>query len=126
MPAKKYDQKKPRMSLVPQQALMEVAKVMTFGANKYGDFNWRQGMDWLRLIDANMRHTSQWTQGQSIDDESGLNHLAHAAANCLMLLEYELNKLGEDNRYESVEARIDSIRGRGQYISDVSDTKEKI
>lgn len=89
------------MTLIPQAALMEVAKVMTFGAKKYGPHNWRGGIEWLRLADANMRHMSKWVDGQSIDDESKLNHLAHAAANALMLLEYELKKLGKDDRYDN-------------------------
>lgn len=76
-----------------------MAKVMTMGANKYGDYNWLKGMDWSRLYDAQSRHMNAWVRGINIDDESGLNHLAHAAANCLMLLEYELRKLGKDDRY---------------------------
>jgi len=97
---KKFDQDKPKMSLVPQEALMEVARVMTFGAVKYGDHNWRAGMKWSRLMDANMRHLSQWCSGDPHDSESKISHLAHAAANTLMLLECELKKIGNDDRYE--------------------------
>lgn len=99
MVAKKFDDQKPRMSLIPQRALMEVAKVMTMGAKKYDDHNWRKGMNWSRLSDAQLRHMAKFINGQNYDEESGLYELAHAAANCLMLLEYQLNNLGDDDRH---------------------------
>lgn len=89
------------MSLIPQKSLVELGNVMTHGAGKYGPHNWRAGMDWSRLLSAAMRHMAQWNEGESIDEESGLNHLAHAAANLLMLLEYEIKSLGKDDRYGS-------------------------
>lgn len=102
---KKFDNGKPRMSLVPQAALMEVAKVMTMGAVKYGDYNWKHGLDWSRLSDASLRHSAQWLDGIGLDDESGLSHLAHAAANLLMLLEFELKNEGKDDRYDNNKER---------------------
>jgi hypothetical protein len=80
---------------------MEVGQVMAMGANKYGDYNWRDGLDWTRLSDAGLRHIGQWVDGADLDDESGLNHLAHAAANMLMLLEYQIYKIGKDTRYDN-------------------------
>lgn len=91
---KKYDEGKNRMGLMCEnfsRALWEVAKVSTFGANKYGANNWQLlEHPKERLTDALCRHLFQYMQGQDIDDESGLNHLAHVCWNCLALLEFEL------------------------------------
>ena len=99
--AKKFDQGKPRMSLLPWRALMEVAKVATMGAKKYGAYNWLKGMQWTRLMDAGMRHDVEWLERNDTDDESGFNHLAHSIINRLFLLEYQLKNLGEDDRHGS-------------------------
>jgi hypothetical protein len=56
-------------------------------------------MEWTRLVGAVLRHTFAWMRGESIDPESGLSHLAHAACGLLFLLAYELNNVGTDDRY---------------------------
>ena len=83
--AVKFDGAKPRIGLVPQQALNEVAKVMTYGAQKYAPYNWMKGFDYSKLTDAAMRHIIAFNLGENIDPESNLPHLAHAVC-CLMML----------------------------------------
>lgn len=97
----KFDTDKPRMDLIPSEALKEVAKVMTFGAEKYGDHNWREGMDWHRMYGAAQRHLNDWNTGRDHDDETGLPELAHAACCILMLLSYQKTNTGKDDRYVS-------------------------
>ena len=87
------------MDLLPPKALNEVARVFSFGAEKYGDHNWRGGLKYSRLIGATLRHVTAWIAGETEDPESGINHLAHAACNILMLLEYTALDLGEDDRW---------------------------
>lgn len=84
---KKYDRNKERMDLVPWTSVREMAKVLTFGADKYGDHNWRQGIEHSRLYAATMRHLTSYWLGESIDPESGLSHLAHAMTNLAMMTE---------------------------------------
>lgn len=96
--AEKKDTGKPRMSLVPQAATREIAKVMTFGAKKYGPHNWKRGFDWSRLLDAALRHLNSFAQKEDLDDETGLSHLAHAGCEVMMLLESVLKGLGTDDR----------------------------
>lgn len=98
--AVKHDEDKPRMDLLPMEALELVAKVLTFGAKKYGDHNWRKGMKWGRLHAAALRHLSAWARGMDLDDESGLPHLAHAACCLLFLLAYHHTHAGEDDRWK--------------------------
>jgi hypothetical protein len=98
VPATKHDDGKPRMDLLPFDAVLAVAKVLTFGANKYAARNWEKGLDWGRLHGAALRHLAAWGNGENTDAESGLSHLAHAACCCLMLLASELRGIGSDSR----------------------------
>ena len=98
--AVKHDIDKPRMSLVPTLALIEIAKVMTYGAKKYDSYNWAKGFDWTRLLDASMRHLMAFNKGEDNDQETGYSHLAHAAC-CVMML-YDTVQLHpeKDNRFK--------------------------
>lgn len=97
---KKYDQGKPPMALLPPEAMNEIARVLGFGANKYGNHNWRNGLDWTRISSAVLRHLSAWHAGEDLDPESGLSHLAHAGCGIMFLIAYEQNKIGKDDRYK--------------------------
>jgi len=101
----KFDQDKIRMDLLPMEALVEVAKVLTFGAKKYGDRNWEQGIEFWRLRGAKMRHDAASVLGEQVDPESGLLHKAHEACSILMeltLLVRQLNRQQEDTCTGSV------------------------
>jgi len=87
-----------RFDLIPVGPMVEVAKVFTFGAYTYGDRNWEEGFSWSRCIGSINRHFFKWCLGETNDDESGLNHLAHVVANCLFLLQYTITKKGTDDR----------------------------
>ena len=96
---KKFDAKKPRADLLPAGCLMEVAEVMKFGAEKYGDHNWRHGTSRGRFVGAALRHVFAWMRGEDIDPESGLPHLAHAICSLMMLRESEIEGYGHDSRW---------------------------
>lgn len=97
----KHDHEKPRMDLLPYKPLAEIAKVLGFGAKKYSAHNWRAGFEWNRLSGAAMRHLHAWNEGEDIDPETGLSHLAHASCCLLFLLEHEISGLGVDTRYKA-------------------------
>lgn len=97
---KKFDGGKVRMDLLPSESLFAVAEVLTFGADKYGEHNWRKGMAWSRLYAAAQRHMVKWNAGETHDDESGMNHLAHACVNLLMLLSYDKHHPNLDDRFK--------------------------
>lgn len=86
--AKKYDTDKLRVDLLPTGPLFEVSKVLGFGAEKYGSHNWRRGMAWSRVYAAAQRHLMKWNAGETYDEESQINHLAHACVNIMFLLHY--------------------------------------
>jgi len=88
-PGHKSDVGKNRLELLPYDAINEVGKVLTLGADKYGPRNWEKGIDYGRVYAALQRHATAWWLGQDKDPETGLSHLAHCAANALFLLAYE-------------------------------------
>jgi hypothetical protein len=85
MSAVKFDNEKPRMDLLDTKFLLDLAAVMGYGAIKYEANNWRRGMRHGRYFAAMMRHAWAYWGGEENDQESGLPHLAHAAA-CIMML----------------------------------------
>jgi hypothetical protein len=111
MSALKNDGEKSRMELVPGGAVLAIADVFTFGAKKYSAHNWRQGFDWSRLIGALERHVAAFKDGEDLDPESGLPHMAHAGCCVMMLLEHQRLGYGKDDRYTTVnKRRFKSIR----------------
>jgi len=73
--------------------LDQVVKVLTYGAAKYAPDNWQQVPDAKnRYFAAAMRHLSAWKQGEAVDEESGVCHLAHAACCMLFLLHFSADE----------------------------------
>lgn len=89
-----------RFALLPLDVLGEVAKVYAYGAGKYEEHNWRKGYPWDWSMDALMRHLVAWWEGEDLDQESGLNHLAHAAFHLLALMWYQKHAAGKDTRWK--------------------------
>lgn len=87
-PGAKLDATKPNCDLVFggfSNALLEVAKVGTFGAQKYTDNGWKQVPNGVnRYRSAAYRHL---LSNDFLDNDSNLPHLAQAAWNCLAALE---------------------------------------
>jgi len=85
----KYDKDKPRMDLLDTDALVGLAEVLTFGANKYAAHNWRKGIVNSRHVAALMRHLGAINKGELLDPESGLPHIDHVGC-CWMFLSNNL------------------------------------
>lgn len=82
---------KAQMELLPAEAMLEVGRVLAFGAAKYGSYNWMHadrsgGSD----VGAAIRHILKDLAGQQLDEESGLYHLAHAITRLLFVLEGDI------------------------------------
>lgn len=85
----KFDDKKPRMQLVPPSLGIACAEALTYGAKKYKVNNWRNATDIECYISALTRHLDAWRSGEDNDEESGLSHLCHMAANLAFIIELE-------------------------------------
>ncbi len=87
----KFDSGKPRYDLLPFSAMDEVAHVLGYGAQKYGEHNWRAVQDaHSRYIAAAIRHISEYQQGREIDTETGRHALAHAVCSLLFILAVDI------------------------------------
>ena len=102
---KKFDSEKPMMQLLPSKALVEVSKVLSFGANKYGKENWRELDDLQdRYTGGTLRHIFAHMDDEFKDPETNYSHLAHAVCGLLFKLEIELEKDKEERLRESISA----------------------
>ena len=101
-----FEARKPPIALIPPEALREVAKAMDLGGDKYSPYRFREGppRSWTDGCSAVQRHLLDWLDhnGSDHDPESGLNHLAHAAAGCLILLASQLSGHGVDDRFKEL------------------------
>jgi hypothetical protein len=87
-PKTEYGLAKPGLGYVPPVALFEVGRVMEVGAAKYGPMNWRKDpVSYSTYYNAALRHMMAAWDGQFADPDTGINHLAHAAANLLILID---------------------------------------
>lgn len=99
---RKYDNGKPRWSLLPWEAVEEVVKVLTHGAEKYEDDNWKRVPKHRdRYISSTMRHFTKWILGEKNDPDSGFNHLACATCGLLFLLWMDLRGAYDNEPRES-------------------------
>lgn len=94
----KYDQGKPRMDLLVPEADELTAQVLAFGAGKYGQYNWMEGIAYSRLHAALRRHLGSWSKGEDRDPESGLPHLAHARCCLDFLIWMSIHRKDLDDR----------------------------
>jgi len=92
----KLDQGKLRYTLLPFKAITEVVKVLEFGAKKYKKDNW-QKVDNARerYLDAAFRHLISYVEGEVMDSESKLPHLAHAVCCLLFVLWFDVTRKEE-------------------------------
>lgn len=101
------------LGLIPPYAMEQTAWVHKLGSDKYGPYNWRKtGVCASTYVNAILRHLNAWRDGETLDPESGISHLAHVACSCNILLDAdhcgtlqddrnvkpnnELNKITED------------------------------
>lgn len=96
----KYDSGKILGSVIFQdfpKSINEVLEVATFGANKYERSSWKTVSNAeTRYMDALFRHILAAAGGEQNDPESGFSHLAHAAWNCLAVL--QLQKMSQNDK----------------------------
>lgn len=93
----KLDGAKAKFGLVPPDAYLAVAEVMTAGALKYSANNW-VGLELSRVLDAMERHINAFRMGEEFAADSKQHHMAHAIANAMMAYHIVRNKPEQDDR----------------------------
>ena len=88
MGANKELKGKPEYAVLPWDAIEEVVRVFEYGAKKYkAPFTYRSGVAFSNLASAAFRHLVLWFFfREDHDKESGCLHLAHVAANVMMII----------------------------------------
>jgi hypothetical protein len=88
----KHDADKLRFDLVDPCFEAELADILTHGARKYADDNWKNAEPAeakARYYAAFRRHMNAWVQGEAIDPDSGRPHLICAACSLMFLRWFE-------------------------------------
>lgn len=80
----KHDSNKARFDLIDPFFHEEMAIVLTIGANKYSEDNFKKGTI-ERYIAAGERHLNAIKKGEMYDPESGLQHATHVATNMMFI-----------------------------------------
>ena len=119
----KHDSGKTRFSLLPWDALREVAAVREYGVKTYGSEHSWQEVEPRRYVDALLRHGAEIVADgiHSRDAESGLLHSAHIACNALFLVWFAVRGQGSATltveqaalklRLEATEQMLDEEEG---------------
>ncbi len=96
--AMRFNDGKLEWSLVDFKSLEPMVRVLEFGAKKYSRDNWKRGLETTKIVESTLRHLFAFLDGENLDKESQLSHVAHAQCN-LMFLQYMMdNKPELDNR----------------------------
>lgn len=98
----RFNSGKPRISLIPPRPILELAKLYTKGAEKYGDRNWEKGLSWLETYDAMERHMLKWLGGEDFDEEDGQHHMDSVAWGALALREFAFTHPELDDRSKQI------------------------
>lgn len=91
--------KKAPLSTVPMPVIAEVGVAMLEGTLKYGRHNYRGvGVRGSVYFDATLRHILSWWEGESVDPDSGLNHITKAIASLVVMRDAMLQGKFTDDR----------------------------
>ena len=86
-----------RFSLIPPDALWELALHYGRGARKYADRNWEKGYKWSLSVDALERHLTQFKMGEWLDEETGTPHIIAVAWHAFALFVFKVRGLGTND-----------------------------
>lgn len=79
------------MAAIVPQFVLEMARVLTNGAQKYDRNNWMNGLSFAETMDSLKRHVNKLERGQQLDDEFGTHEAAHIAINAMFLYWFMTN-----------------------------------
>jgi len=96
----RFNEGKPKWSLVPQSALIPMVRVLEFGAEKYAAHNWMKGLSVVEICESLKRHLDAFMEGEDNDPESLLSHIGHMQCNTLFLSWMMQNRPDMDDRFK--------------------------
>ena len=114
--------RKAPMHLIPGSAKAYMAMAFLEGALKYGKYNWRvAGVRSSIYLDAMERHLEKYKNGENIDQDTKIPHLASIMACCAIILDADLcGKLTDDRPPRAdVSKLIDDLAGHVGYLKEL-------
>ncbi len=96
----RYNEHKNALELIPPLWVWGLGEVMTRGAHKYATRNWERGMKWSTCVGCALRHIFKFCMGSKYDDGpkgTGCHHMFMAAWNLLVLADYDIRGIGEND-----------------------------
>ena len=101
MQADRYNNNKPKWSLIDFKSLEPLVRVLEYGCIKYEKNNWKKGLPASETMESMVRHCFKLMGGELTDSESGISHIGHIMANA-MFLAYNMREKKEqfDNRFK--------------------------
>jgi DNA-binding transcriptional regulator/RsmH inhibitor MraZ len=90
--SQRYNEGKPRYSLISYEALEPLVRVMEYGATKYEEDQWRKGgekLDKLSILDSMQRHVGELIDcvrsgREELDHETRVHIIGHIMANAMI------------------------------------------
>lgn len=108
----RFNEGKPRLDLLPLDALRGVADVFEYGARKYAENNWRGGMLYSTMLASTLRHLLAFQVRENHDQESELHHIDHAITNLLMLRWFIMHGMDHlDDRWDGTVPDVPGQKG---------------
>ncbi len=90
---------KVKWSLLPDNTLIPMIRVLEFGAIKYAPHNWKKGLPVTEICESLKRHLISFMEGEDIDQESLQEHIGHIQANAMFLSYMMMYRPDLDDRY---------------------------
>ena len=95
------------LHLVPPALSIGVAYALKDGAAKYGAYNWREEpINVSTYIGAIQRHMLAYQDGEDVAEDSGVCHLAHAAACIALLMDSKAHGSLVDDRHAGPASKV--------------------
>jgi len=88
------------------RALRAISDVTSYGSRKYAKYNFLKGASASESTSSLLRHLVAWWEGEDLDPESGLHHLAHMAWNALRLCDETLSGVSVDDRPKLTDPKV--------------------
>ncbi len=107
--ARKNDEGKADLAIIPEAALVEMAKAFQVGEKKYGRYNYLAGgFTICRITAAMIRHAYAYLRGEEYDPKDGQHHLGSVLACAGMLLDLRARGKLIDDRYVDPDKKVKS------------------
>ena len=91
----RYNEGKPRWSLVHYASLVPLVRALEYGATKYDIDNWKKGMEPRKVLESLQRHVAALSDGETHDAESNVSHIGHILANAMIYSYYTETEEGK-------------------------------